>query len=40
MDLVAHQAKGVDAVAKPLDPLLGKKVKRSPILIPIENDLA
>jgi hypothetical protein len=40
MDMVAHQAKGVNAMAKPLDPFLDKKGKSSPRLIPIENDLA
>ena len=39
MDVVAHKAKCMDAVAKPLDSFLGKKVKPSPILIIIENVL-
>ena len=40
MDMVAHQAKCVNAVAKALDSFLGKKGKASPCLIIIENDLA
>jgi hypothetical protein len=39
MNVGVHQAKGMDMVAKPLDSFLGKKVKPSPILIIIENDL-
>jgi hypothetical protein len=39
MDMVIHQAKCMGMVAKPLDSFLGKKVKSSPILIIIENDL-
>jgi hypothetical protein len=38
--MVAHQAKCMDAVVKPLDSFLGKKVKPSPIRIIIENKLA
>ena len=40
MDVVAHQAKGMNAVAKPLDPFLDKEGKPSPCFITIENDLA
>jgi cobalamin biosynthesis protein CbiG len=39
MDMITHQAKGVDAVAESLDPLLDQKEESSAVLVIEENRL-
>jgi hypothetical protein len=39
MDMITHQAKGIDAVSESLDPLLDQKEESSAILVIEENAL-